>query len=90
MIEKLLAANDGKHKWIAYFTNGRKVKFGAKGYSDYTIHKDKERRERYRERHEKDLTTQDPYKPGYLSYYLLWGDSPSLDTNVKKYNQKFF
>ena len=90
MLEKLLPANDGKHKFIAFFTNGRKVKFGAEGYSDYTIHKDKERRERYRDRHSKDLATRDPYKPGYLSYYILWGDSTSLDKNVKKYNEMFF
>ena len=27
-------------KLVAIFENGTKVKFGAKGYSDYTIHKD--------------------------------------------------
>ncbi len=32
-----------------------KVSFGAKGYEDYTIHKDIERRDRYRIRH-KNIT----------------------------------
>lgn len=88
-IVKLEEAGDGKHKWIAYFEDGRKTRFGAVGYEDYTQHKDKERRERYRSRHEKDLKTGDPYRAGFLSYYILWGDSTSIRANVKAYNRRF-
>jgi hypothetical protein len=72
-------------------SNGRTkhTDFGAKGMSDYTIHKDTERRERYRTRHNKDLKTQDPTRPGFLSYYLLWGDSTNLATNIRRYKQLF-
>jgi len=28
-------------------------------------------------------------KPGYLSWYLLWGDSTSLQQNIKDYKKKF-
>jgi hypothetical protein len=63
--------------------------FGAKGMSDYTIHKDTERRERYRTRHSKDLKTQDPTRPGFLSYYSLWGDSTNLATNIRRYKHNF-
>jgi hypothetical protein len=90
MLIGLKKANDGKHKLIAVFSNGKEVKFGASGYSDYTLHKDKERRDRYRQRHAKDLLTKDPYRPGFLSYYILWGDSIDLNTNVKNYNRMFF
>ena len=72
---------DGDKKRIVYF--------GAAGMDDYTITKDKEQRERYRARHEKDLETKDPTRPGFLSYYLLWGDSTSLRENIKKYKEKF-
>lgn len=65
------------------------VHFGAKGMSDYTMHKDPKRRENYRTRHKKDLDTKDPTRAGYLSWYLLWGDSTSLQQNIKEYKKKF-
>ena len=67
----------------------KKTSFGAKGYTDYLISKDKERRDRYRKRHAKDLKTGDPTRAGYLSYYLLWGDSTSLKENIKSFKQRF-
>jgi hypothetical protein len=88
-IVKLERANDGKHKWIAHFKDGRKTRFGAYGYEDYTQHHDKERRNSYRKRHAKDLNTNDPYRAGYLSFYILWGDSTSIQENVKDYNKRF-
>jgi len=70
---------------------GRKkvVPFGAAGMDDYTKTHDKEQRERYRERHQKDLQTRDPTRPGFLSYYLLWGAAPSLRTNLATYRKRF-
>jgi hypothetical protein len=88
-IVKLIKANDGKHKFIAEFDDGRKTRFGAAGMDDYTITKDKEQRDRYRARHKKDLDTNDPYRAGYLSYYVLWGDNTSIKENVKDYNKRF-
>lgn len=63
--------------------------FGAEGMSDYTIHKDKDRRKRYRNRHKKDLDTKDFRRAGFLSWYVLWGDSSDLDTAIKDYKTKF-
>jgi hypothetical protein len=63
--------------------------FGAKGMDDYTITNDKEQRERYRTRHKKDLETNDPTKAGFLSYYILWGDSTSRQTNISSYKKRF-
>ena len=79
-------------KFLAVFENeGRKksVHFGAAGMQDYTITHDKEQRARYRVRHIKDLRTQDPTRAGYLSYYILWGDSTSLRTNITNYKKMF-
>ena len=80
-------------KYMAVFTkdNGRKktTHFGSAGMSDYTIHKDKERRKRYRDRHRKDLKTGDYTRAGYLSWYLLWGPSTSLRTNITSYKIRF-
>jgi hypothetical protein len=63
--------------------------FGASGMDDYTITKDKEQRERYRTRHKKDLESNDPTKAGYLSYYILWGDSTSRQANIASYKKRF-
>jgi hypothetical protein len=65
------------------------VHFGANGMDDYTKTKDKEQRERYRTRHKKDLQTGDPSKAGFLSYYILWGDSTSVQTNINAYKKMF-
>jgi len=63
--------------------------FGASGMDDYTITKDKEQRERYRTRHKKDLESGDPTRAGYLSYYILWGDSTSRQANIASYKKRF-
>jgi hypothetical protein len=63
--------------------------FGASGMDDYTISKDKEQRERYRTRHKKDLESGDPTRAGYLSYYILWGDSTSRQANIASYKKRF-
>jgi len=63
--------------------------FGASGMDDYTISKDKDQRERYRTRHKKDLESNDPTRAGYLSYYILWGDSTSRQANISAYKKRF-
>ena len=79
-------------KLMAKFENNGRTKtthFGAAGMDDYTITKDKEQRDRYRTRHAKDLQTGDPSKAGFLSYYILWGDSTSRQANISAYKSKF-
>lgn len=90
MIERVIRANDGMHKWIAEFKNGRRTRFGAVGYTDYTQGATHHRREMYRSRHRKDLQTYDPYRAGYLSFWLLWGPSRDMETNIRNYNARFF
>ena len=92
---KLISISDSTKpdkKLMAIFENdGRKktVHFGAKGMNDYTLTKSKEQRERYRTRHAKDLKTDDPSRAGFLSYYILWGDSTSRAKNISDYKKKF-
>ena len=90
----LIKSPNPEKKFRAVFVDektGRKrqTDFGAKGYDDYTLTHDKEQRERYRERHKKDLKTHDPTKAGYLSMKLLWGDSTSIQKNLAAYKSKF-
>ena len=81
-------------KLMAIFTKKdsnrtKTVYFGAKNMDDYTKTKDKEQRARYRSRHKKDLQTKDPTRAGYLSWYILWGDSTSLRENIASYKRRF-
>ena len=90
---KVVPSDKAGKKYMAVFQkdNGRQktTHFGAKGMDDYTITKNKEQRARYRKRHQKDLKTNDPTRAGYLSYYILWGDSTSMRENVRKYKSRF-
>lgn len=79
-------------KLMATFeTDGRTktTHFGSKGMDDYTIKKDTEQRDRYRKRHKKDLDTNDPTRAGYLSWFILWGDSTKIKENTKTFKNKF-
>lgn len=78
-----------KFRAIFYDKDTDKTKhtdFGASGYDDYTRTHDKAQRDRYRERHKKDLETDDPTRAGFLSYYLLWS-KPTLAEAVRKYKK---
>lgn len=80
-------------KLMAVFTrhNGSKktIHFGQASADDYTITKDKEQRKRYRSRHKKDLSTGDYTRAGYLSWYILWGESASRKDNIASYKRRF-
>jgi hypothetical protein len=86
-------SNKPEKKLMAIFQNenGRKktTHFGQATADDYTKTHDKAQRDRYRTRHAKDLQTGDYTRAGFLSYYLLWGDSTSLQTNIAAYKRRF-
>jgi hypothetical protein len=66
----------GKKYYVIY--NDTRINFGAKNMSDYTIHKDPARRQRYLARHMKikNKAGQLVYKlkesPSYWAMNLLW------------------
>lgn len=78
-------------KYTATFKVGDKVKmvhFGAEGYTDYTLGASDETRDAYRARHRNDRINE-PMTPGALSYYILWGDSRSLNKNILLFKKQF-
>ena len=89
MIIKLKKSNRKEKKWMVII-DGRKVHFGASGYSDYTIHGDKKRMERYVARHRKreDWTKSGINTPGFWSRWLLWS-KPSMNEAIKLIENKF-
>ena len=46
-------ATDGIHQYYIITASGKKISFGNINYSDYTIHKDPERKQRYIARQKK-------------------------------------
>ena len=74
-----------KKKLRVILPDGRKVDFGAKGYSDYTLHKDKERMKRYIIRHQKreNWTRSGVATAGFWSRWVLWSE-PNLRAAIRK------
>jgi len=82
---------DKKLMAIFYDDDGKKKKtthFGAKGMSDFTIHKDKQRKERYLDRHRKRENWNSFMTAGSLSRYLLW-NKPTLKASISDYKKRF-
>jgi hypothetical protein len=70
---------------------GRKetrVSFGAKGFSDFTINKDEERKKLYLKRHEKNENWNDPKSRGALSRWILW-NKKTLSASIADFKKRF-
>jgi len=74
-------------KFTAVIDNKKQVHFGQKGASDYTIHKDDERKNRYLQRHKKDHFN-NPLYPSFFSTNLLW-NKKTLNESIKDTNKKY-
>jgi hypothetical protein len=72
--------DDGKKK--------KTIHFGAKGYEDYTIHKDNERKYRYIDRHKSKENWQDPFTAGFWALHALW-NKPTLQGSLNDITRNF-
>ena len=80
-------ADDGKHKYYIITKSGRKVFFGAAGYSDFTKHKDEDRKQRYISRHKNEAKFwNDPDTSSYWALKYLWTYPTKKEAyiNIKK------
>jgi hypothetical protein len=79
-------------KYMAIFEDNKGKRktthFGLKNANDFTLTGDKEARKRYRERHKKDLDTNDPTRAGYLAYFILW-NKPTIKESIADYKKRF-
>jgi len=75
-------------KLVAEFEDGTKTHFGAAGYSDFTKHKDEDRKKRYIARHSAQESFTDPKAASTLARYVLW-NKPTLSASVADYKKKF-
>ena len=81
-------ANDGKHKYYIITKSGKRVKFGAIGYSDFTQHKDEARKQRYINRHKKNENWNDKDSAGAWSRWLLW-NKPTIKESYADIKRRF-
>ena len=90
-MEVVISKITNKNKKFDVVVDGKKISFGASGYSDYTIHKDPERKERYIARHKKneEWSKSGVTTSGYWAKHLLWNKdtlTKSIDDISKKHN----
>ena len=90
---KIKKSTKSEKKYMAVFTNckterTKTIHFGAYGMSDYTKHKDAERKKRYIARHENNENWNNPYSAGALSRWILW-NKPTLKASIENYKKKF-
>lgn len=89
MIIYLSRSSNPRKKYMVKVGN-KTIHFGAKGYSDYTIHRDPERKQRYIDRHRdnENWTKSGIDTAGFWSRWLLWGE-PTLGQSIEKIEDKF-
>jgi hypothetical protein len=80
-----------RHKKLEAVIDGKKtVPFGQKNASDFTLHKDPERKARYINRHEKreDWTKSGINTAGFYSKHVLW-NKDTIQKSVNDLNKKY-
>jgi hypothetical protein len=80
-----------KYTAIFYDDNRKKIKtthFGSAGMSDYTKHKDEERKQRYLDRHRANENWNDYMSAGSLSRWILWHKS-TISASYNDYLKRF-
>ena len=66
----------------------RTTHFGSAGMSDYTKHKDDERKQRYLDRHRANEDWNDYKSAGSLSRWILWS-KPTISASYNDYLKRF-
>ena len=88
MIEIIIKKSSMAGKKYDAIIDGKKtVHFGAVGMSDFTLHKDPERKQRYIDRHKANENWNDYTTPGFFSRWLLW-NKPTLSESIRDLNLK--
>ena len=89
-MEVIISKSTNKNKKFDAFVDGKKISFGQDGASDFTIHKDPERKERYIARHAKreDWNKSGIKTPGFYSRWVLW-HMPTIESSIADLNKKY-
>ena len=89
MTEIIISKSKNKNKKYDARIDGKKtVSFGAAGMSDFTKHKDTERKQRYIDRHKSRENWNDHNTAGFYSTNLLW-NKKTLTASIRDTNSRF-
>lgn len=85
---------DKKYMVVLETAAGREktIHFGDASMKDYTLFSSEERaarKQRYLARHRAREDWSDPETPGFWSRHILWGDTPSIKTNLRLTLQRY-
>ena len=75
-------------KFEARIDGKKSIHFGSRGMSDFTIHKDPERKQRYLNRHSKNEDWNNPLTAAFYATNLLW-NKPTLAESIRDTNSRF-
>ena len=80
---------EGK-KLMAVINNKKTVHFGQEGASDFTKHKDEDRKQLYINRHKKreDHSKSGINTSGFYARHILWSE-PTIEQSINKLNKKY-
>lgn len=90
MIRVILKKSNKKDKKFMVIIGDKIIHFGSSGYSDYTIHKDKERKKRYLLRHKKreNWNKSGINTAGFWSRWILW-NKQTINESIKDLQKKY-
>ena len=75
-------------KYDAIIDDKKTISFGQRGASDYTKHKDDERKQRYINRHKKNEQWDNINTAGFYSKNILW-NKKTITESIRDTNNKF-
>lgn len=91
-LKRLVPSHNPEKKYDAVIETdaGREkvISFGAKGMSDYTQHKDEERKKRYVARHSARESFTDPTTAGFWAKNILW-NKPTISESLRDTKVRF-
>ena len=89
MTEVIIKKSKNPKKKYDAILNGKKtVSFGSSQYSDFTKHKDEDRKRNYIARHKPNQDWKDHTTAGFWAKNILW-NKPTIEASVRDTNQKF-
>lgn len=75
-------------RYMAIFSDGKIVYFSSPNYSNYTIHKNDQRKNLYIKRHQKNERWDNFQSPGALARWITW-NKKTIDESIKDYKKRF-
>ena len=80
-------SNKKGKKYDAVIDGKKTVSFGASGYSDFTKHKDEDRKKNYIARHKPNQNWKDHTTAGFYAKNILW-NKPTIEASIRDPNAR--